>query len=169
MLRSRANVSDVAVGERVKCSARQDSGARLDEFPYRWKCLDDHLRSPPVRADGRRRLSVIGPDPSTSFIPTFRHIHPPTGPLLGAISHYLPGTSFGSDFQHQVPCRTEESTQSGLGQPRVDVWRARHKGGMDVAIRASRAERQDRGLRGEPEFYRDFLGIKIGMSRGWSS
>src|SRR2546428_13143696 len=83
----------------------------------------------------------------------YRHsdtFHPPAGPLLGAISHYLPGTSFGSDFQPQVPCRTEESTQSGLGQPRVDVRRTRHKGGMDVAIRASRAERQDRGLRGEP-------------------
>src|SRR2546426_11735107 len=79
MLRSRANVSDVAVVERVKCSAREDSGARLDEFPYRWKCLDDHLRSPPSPCtDGQRRLSVFGPDPPTSFIPIFRRAHSST-------------------------------------------------------------------------------------------
>src|SRR2546426_2470495 len=147
MLRGRPNVSDVAVVERVKCSAREDSGAWLDEFPYRRKCLDDHLRSPP-RTDGRRRLSVVGPNPPTSFIPTFRHIHPPAGPLLGcnvALTYQIP---VSPDFQHQVPLPDRGIDSTGARTAPSRRLADRRIGGMDVAIQASRAERQDRGLRG---------------------
>src|SRR3989449_3409042 len=131
MLRSRPDVSDVAVVERVKCSAREDSGARLDEFPYRWKRLDDHLRSPPVLV-----LLVSDVCLSSAQIPLphlYRH-----SDAYSSTSRATPGCNLALTYQVPVSpdfrapgtsFRTEESTQSGRGQPRADAWRTRRIGG----------------------------------------
>src|SRR3989442_9843282 len=123
---------------------------------------------PPSLSDGQRRLSVFGPDTPTSFIPTFRRIfiHQPGHSRVQSRIN-VPGTSFARfpGTGYLLPDRGIDPI-GARPAPSRRLADTAHRRAWTRLFRRVVPNVKTEAFEENRDFYRAFLGIKIGMSMG---